>query len=294
MMSMTGFGRGRCVVGGRGYVVEIRSVNHRFLELKSRLPWSDPLIEQQLGAAVRQRLSRGAVTVLVRDEGGATGSVEVRVDVELARAFAAALSQLAAACDVAERPSLALLAAQPGVLTVGSDESDPEKVWAQLVPGVVLALEDLSVARAREGASLGADLAARSQRLRQVVAELGRLAADAPSESRRRLEERLRKLLAPGDAVHIDPQRLAQEVALLADRTDITEEITRFNTHLDEVDRLLSSGEPAGRRLDFLAQELNREANTMGSKSQRSDIATRVIEAKAELERLREQVQNLE
>jgi uncharacterized protein (TIGR00255 family) len=302
MLSMTGFGRGICELGGRRFVVEIRSVNHRFLELKTRLPWPDPLVEAQLGAAVRRRLGRGALTVAVRDEGGgASPLVEVKVDEALGRAYAVALSRLAAACGLQEQPTLSLIAAQPGVLATGAQEAAGDDLWARMAPAVEASLDELLDSRAREGEALREDLLGRVVALRRIVADLARLAAEAPVEARRRLEDRLRKLLpaegssGPGLAgVQVDPQRLAQEVAILADRADITEEVTRFHTHLDEVDRLLAGSEPAGRRLDFLAQELHREINTMGSKSQRAEIASRVIDAKTEVERLREQVQNVE
>ena len=197
----------------------------------------------------------------------------------------------------------ALIAAQPGVLVTGAEGAGGEDLWTQLAPGVEGALAELVASRGREGEALREDLLARSSLLRAVVTDVGQLAAEAPSDARRRLEERLKKLLGAGEGasrdqplqpLQIDPQRLAMEVALIADRADITEEVTRFGTHLDEVERLLAGREPAGRRLDFLAQELHREVNTMGAKSQRAEIAARIIEAKAELERLREQVQNLE
>ena len=291
MKSMTGFGRGRCEIAGRRFVVELRSVNHRFLEVKTRLPWNDPVVEHAVGQAVRKHADRGSVSVVVRDEGGAQGSSAVAVDLELARSYAQVLTQIAVACGLDERPTLALIAAQPGVLSSEHAALEGEPLWEHLAPGVEAALVDLSAARLREGSALLVDLQRRVDFLRRVTVETTALTADAPAETRRRLEERLRRLLAPGE---VDPQRLAQEVALIADRADITEELTRIVVHLDEVQRLLEDSKPAGRRLDFLAQELHREVNTVGSKSQNPQIAARVVEAKAEVERLREQVQNVE
>ena len=287
MRSMTGFGRGRCEVGGRRVVVEVRAVNHRFLDLKVRTPWVAPLLEQLLGQAVRKRVERGAISVVVRDEGGVEAVSNVSVDLGLARAYAQALAQVAEACRLDERPSLALIAAQPGVLSAGEEPVDGEGLWSELSPAVEQALEELCAARAREGEALRADLSQRVASLRRVAGEVRGLAADAPDDARRRLEERLKRLLQPGE---VDPQRLAQEVALIADRADVTEELTRLAAHLDEVDRLLAEAQPSGRRLDFLAQELHREINTVGSKAQRAEIASRVLEAKAEIERLREQI----
>lgn len=288
---MTGFGRGRCEVGGRRLVVEVRSVNHRFLELKQRLPWADPGLEQRIALEVRRRIDRGALAITVRDEGGAEVGPEVHVNLPLARAYHRAFEELRAACTLPDPPSLALIIAQPGVLIVGEGSVDSDRIWEQLGPGVARAVDELVAAREREGGALSGDLRGRIERLRTLSSELQDLAAEAPAESRRRLQERLSRLIAPGD---VDPQRLAQEVAILADRADVAEELTRLRTHLDEVMRLVESPQPSGRRLDFLSQELHREVNTIGAKAQRAEIAQRVVEAKTEVERLREQVQNVE
>ncbi len=291
MRSMTGYGQGRCEVAGRRLVVEIRSVNHRFLELKMRLPWANPLVEQKVGQSVRQRLERGAVSVSVRDEGGAELAPEVTANLALARTYHRALEEIRASCGISAPVDLAVIAAQPGVLTIGEGASDGEAIAAQLAPGVTRALDELIAARKREGEALRADLTLRIANLRQIAADLRQLAAAAPDEARKRLSERLARLTAPAD---VDPQRLAQEVAILADRADVTEEVTRLGAHLDEVARLVSDEKPAGRRLDFLAQELHREVNTIGAKTQRSEMALRVVDGKSEVERLREQVQNVE
>src|SRR5262249_42103438 len=145
--------------------------------------------------------------------------------------------------------------------------------------------------RTREGAAIAADLRARLKVVDGLARELGELTRDTPGEVRRRLHERLERLLGPGE---VDPQRVAQEVAIFADKSDVTEELTRLSAHLAEFERLLGQSAPAGRRLDFLTQELNREVNTIGSKSQSAACAARVVDAKAELERLREQIQNVE
>ncbi len=292
MKSMTGYGRGTCDVGGRRLVVEMRSLNHRFLEVKLRLPWSDPAVEAHLTALIRAQLDRGVVSVSVRDEGGG-GTEEVRADVELARSYATALGQIRDALGIAEPVSLALVAAQTGVLTVGEPLRDGEELWAALQPGAEAALTALGESRAREGAALKADLSARAVTLEKLVGDLRELTADAPDQCKKRLRDRLDRALQPGDGP-IDPQRLAQEVAFLADKADVTEELTRFATHVAELKRLLDQSGPAGRRLDFLTQELNREINTIGSKSQSATVAARVVDAKAEVERLREQIQNVE
>jgi uncharacterized protein (TIGR00255 family) len=287
---MTGYGRGTCQVGGRRLVVELRSLNHRFLEVKLRLPWADPAVEANLTALLRGKVDRGVVSVGVREEGGGAAQ-EVRADVELARSYAAALESIRSALQLEEPVSLALLAAQPGVLVVGEQVRDGDELWAQLKPGVEQSLAALLESREREGAALQADLEARAATLQKAAADLRELTRDAPDVYRKRLRERLERALQDHS---LDPGRVAQEVAFLADKADVAEELTRLETHLGELKRLLQQSGPSGRRLDFLTQELNREINTIGSKSQSAQVAARVVDAKAELERLREQIQNVE
>jgi uncharacterized protein (TIGR00255 family) len=290
MKSMTGYGRGTCEVGGRRLVVEVRSVNHRFLEIKLRLPWAEAALEMNVTHAVRGRLARGAVTVSVRDEGGGSGQA-VHADVPLARQYHQALADIRAALGIAEPVSLAVVAAQPGVLTTGEAVSDPDALWRALAPGLEQALDGLVAARAREGTALKADLTARLAALGTIAHDLGELTRDAPELYRKKLRERLDRALKPGE---IDPQRLAQEMVIVADKADVTEELTRMAAHLTECRRLCDSDESSGRRLDFLTQELNREVNTLGAKSQSAPVAARVVDGKAEIERLREQIQNVE
>jgi uncharacterized protein (TIGR00255 family) len=287
---MTGYGRGTCEVAGRRLVVELRSLNHRFLEVKLRLPWSDAAIELHVNQSLRQRLDRGVVTVTVRDEGGGTAQ-HVHVDLALARSYAQALEQLRATLALAEPLSLALLAQQPGVIAVGEPAPDSEALWAALEPGLQAAVNGLIESRTREGEAIGVDLRQRLANLEKLTVELRELTKDAPDTYRKRLHERLERTLQPGE---VDPHRLAQEVAVMADRLDVTEELTRLGVHLIEFRRLLDGKAAAGRRLDFLAQELNREINTIGAKSQSGACGARVIDAKAELERVREQIQNVE
>jgi len=290
MNSMTGYGRGTCEVAGRRLVVELRSVNHRFLELKLRMPWGDAALEAHVTAAMRARLARGAVTVSVRDEGGGGGQA-VRADVGLARQYHHALTEVRGAIGSDEAVTLALVVAQPGVLTVGEGVTDPEALWSALRPGLEAALDALVAARAREGEALRADLQARLGALETLQHDLGALTAEAPDNYRKKLRDRLERALKPGE---VDAQRLAQEIAILADKADVTEELTRMAAHLVECKRLTDDKGANGRRLDFLTQELNREVNTIGAKSQSATVAARVVDAKAEVERLREQIQNVE
>ncbi len=308
---MTGFGRATGEVFGRRCVVEVRSVNHRFLDLKLRLPspWLDPVIEQLLQQTVRRRLDRGSVVLVVREEGFSAADPVVRIDAGLARAYGKALRELDHALGGTEHtasddhpllglspermaPIFSLVAAQPGVLLSGEATLDPEARFQLLEPVVEQALSALLECRLREGEALANDLLLRLSILAALLLEVTRLTEGAPEQHRRRLEERLLRLVDSGSP--IDPQRLAQEVALLADRLDVTEEVTRLHAHLAEFTRLCRGEALAGRRLDFLTQEINREINTIGSKSQSAEVAARIVAMKAELERLREQIQNVE
>ena len=296
MRSMTGYGRATIEVGGRRLVVEARSVNHRFLEVKVRLPFPDSGLEAQIVQEVRRYVDRGVVSIGLKEEGGGR-TPEVRVNLELARHVKAELERLHRELDagtglpVEGRVTLEMIAEYPGVMRSSEGYVDAELLWNGLRPGLTAALEALNESRAREGAALCEDLRARAGTIAGFRTEIGRLGADGPPHYRQRLEERLARMLQPGE---VDPQRLAQEVAILADRVDVSEELTRLTTHLGELDRLLDEQVPIGRRLDFLVQELNREVNTVGAKSQSAPIAQLVVHAKAELERLREQIQNVE
>ena len=283
-------------MNGRRATVEIRAVNHRFFDLKLRAPWFDAVVEDLVTQAVRKRVQRGSFTVTLREEGSVT-SAAVRVDVHTAQNVARALDELRTTLGMTDPIPLTLVAAQPGVIQVGESGDQSEQRWNGLQPAVEGAIDQLISMREREGAALSRDLLDRLTKLDGFASEVEKLAASAPEEWRRKLTERLGKLAAaahtqPGSG--IDEARLYVEVAIMADRLDVTEEIVRLRSHLSQARALLAQDEAVGRRLDFLVQELGREVNTIGSKSQSAEIARRVVEAKAELEKIREQVQNVE
>jgi uncharacterized protein (TIGR00255 family) len=290
MRSMTGYGRGTCEVAGRRLVVELRSVNHRFLEVKLRLPWNEAAVDSHVTQAIRGKLQRGVITVSARDEGGGAAQ-QVRADVALARQYHRALEEIRAGLGLPEPVSLALLSTLPGVVSAGEGVNDPELLWQAIAPGLDTALTALVASRAREGEALRVDLLSRLDTLEALARDITGLTREAPELHRKKLRERLERSLKPGE---VDPQRLAQEMAIVADKLDVTEELTRIAAHIAECRRLCHGADASGRRLDFLTQELNREVNTVGSKSQSADVAARVVDAKVELERLREQIQNVE
>jgi uncharacterized protein (TIGR00255 family) len=289
---MTGYGRGQAERDGRRAMVEIRSVNHRFLDLKLRGAPLDAASEDKLTTRIKAKVSRGSLSVLVRLEGGAVAG-GVRVDVEAARRAYHELERLAAALELDAAIGLSLMSQVPGVLVPLEAERDDDAVGELVLSAADQALAALVAMREVEGAALARDLEARLGSLASLAERLGELAAGAPADAERRLRERLARLLA-NTKVAVDEGRLAQEIALLADRMDVTEELVRTRSHIGQLGELMRAGGDIGRKLDFLVQELGREYNTVASKAQSADIARVVVEAKADLERIREQVQNIE
>jgi uncharacterized protein (TIGR00255 family) len=288
---MTGFGAGRGEAGGEAVSVELRSVNGKFCEVKPRVPRELAALEPELVKTIKARVSRGVIDAYVRREpGGARGSAP-RADLALAAAYAKAFRDLKESLGLAGEPSVQDLALMEGVISIGDAAPDPQAAASALQQALSAAIDALDQMRRREGEALARDLAARLEAIEKGAREVSRLAPLQVDAVRERLAARIAELTR---GVSLDPSRLAQEVAVFADRTDVTEELTRLASHLAQARGLISSQAPAGRKLEFLVQELNREINTIGSKSQHAGIAGTVVELKAELERIREQVQNVE
>jgi uncharacterized protein (TIGR00255 family) len=288
---MTGFGAGRGEAGGETVSVELRTVNAKFCEVKARLPRELASLELELVKTIKARISRGAVDVFVRRETGSVRGPVPRADLALAAAYAKAFRDLKDSLGLAGEPTVQDLAGLDGVISLGEEAPDLQSAASALQRAVAAAIEALDVMRRREGEALARDLAARLEKLESGAREVTRLAPLQVEAVRERLAARIAELTR---GVPLDPSRLAQEVALFADRTDVAEELTRLGSHVNQARGLIRSEAPAGRKLEFLVQELNREINTIGSKSQQAAIATAVVELKAELERIREQVQNVE
>jgi uncharacterized protein (TIGR00255 family) len=288
--SMTGFGAGRAGASGEEIDLEIRSVNHKYCEVKARLPRELAALEHEVVKTVKERLARGGVDVSIR-RSSAGGAVAPRVDVALAESYARAFGEIQDRLGLPGAVTLADVLAADGVVRLEERQVDLDAAGEALRRALAAALEALVEMRRREGEALARDLGARLDTVEANVARVGALAPAAVEQHRARLAERITELTR---GVPLDPARLVQEVALFADRTDVAEEVTRLGSHLAQVRALLASAEPAGRKLDFLVQEMHREANTIGSKSQSAEIATTVVALKAEIERMREQVQNVE
>lgn len=291
LKSMTGFGTGRSRAGDEEISVEVRAVNHKHLEVKVRLPRELAALEAAALKAVRAHCARGAVDVAVRRSASTVTGAVPTVDAAMARAWREALRTVARAAELADAPTASQIANQPGVVRMEEPVTDLAVAEGALERALADALDALVAARVREGRALEADLSARLDRVATLAAEVAALAPRTVETYRSRIQERVADLLK---GAPVDEARLVQEVALFAERTDVAEEATRLQAHLAAFRSFLGSSEPAGRKMDFLVQEMHREVNTTGSKSQSTDISTRIVELKAELERIREQVQNVE
>ncbi len=291
LKSMTGFGAGRARVGDEEFSVELRSLNHKFCEVKARLPRELSALEPIVSKQVKDRLARGSVELLVKRQTATASGTVPMVDVALAREYARAFRELANALGTSADISWAQVASQPGVVKLEEKGMDLESATQAVHAALGQALTALEQMRQVEGDAIYADLDARLKLIEGWSQEVAALAPKAVEDYRQRLSERVAELAR---GVAVDPQRLAQEVALFAERTDIAEEVTRLASHLEQFRALMASSEPAGRRMDFLVQEMHREVNTTGSKSQHAEISARVVSMKAEVERIREQVQNVE
>jgi uncharacterized protein (TIGR00255 family) len=286
---MTGFGRGSVDAGERRLRVEIRSVNHRGLDLKIRSSDPDAFCDAEIGRAVRAAVERGAITVQIRDESAAASA---GIDEARVRALHGVLERLRQELEIEEPVTLTTVGTYLGA-SHGSELSG-EPLWEVLRPAVAAALRELAAMRAREGAALAVDLSARRAHLGELAAKLRARAAVLPERFAQRLHERLGGHDRQLGQLGIDQARLAQEVALMAERLDVTEELVRLDTHLVHLAEILKAEGAVGRKLDFVIQEIGRELNTVGSKAQDAEMAALVIDAKAELEKLREQAQNVE
>lgn len=290
MQSMTGYGRRQCCRDGREMTVEVKTVNHRFLDISCRLPRALSFAEDAVRRQLSRALRRGHVDVNVTYQNLRADAREVRVDEALALQYRDAFLRLHAAVGGKNDCGLSLIASQPDVLSVTVREEDQEEVSSLLSDALEGALGDVSAMREREGAALREDLRAHLDQVARLREEIARLAPGVPLAYQERLRARLQEL----GIKELDEQRLAQETALMADRCAVDEELSRLLSHMDQMRGALDAQGEVGRRLDFLIQELNREVNTIGSKAADAEITRLVVAAKSEIEKLREQVQNVE
>ena len=289
MLSMTGYGRAMCEVDGRQLTVELKSVNHRFLDLSFRMPRNLMFLEDEARKAIGARLARGHVDVFMTYRNLRSDARTVQIDRALFDAYAQALDAVADA-GLRDDRSLMGVARMPDVMIVTEAEEDQEALRALLKQTIGQALDQLVAMREREGVSMSEDLNRKVDAIEKMTAQIETRYPETVAEYTARLRASIEELIGQ----NVDETRLLTEVAVMADRSAIAEETVRLRSHIQQLRECFKSAEPIGRRLDFLVQELNREVNTISSKSQDIPITRLAVDCKAEIEKLREQLQNVE
>ncbi len=288
---MTGFGRGEGETALGKVFVETRSVNHRYCDINIKLPRRLIPFENRIKEMIRAQVSRGRIDLFMKLDNLGEENVHLSVDLHLAEQYYRALQSLKESLHLRDKIPLELVAGAKDVITAKEETADLEPFWQDVLPVLKRSFQDLDNMKRSEGETLGKDLQQRLARIAQQLEGIKHLFPSRLEAYRNRLHERVRSLLG---GIDVDPSRFQQEVALLAERTDITEEIVRAESHLAQFLTLLKTEEPVGRKMDFLLQEMNREVNTVSAKANDAEISQRVVEIKAELEKVREQVQNIE
>ncbi|MBQ3331592.1 MAG: YicC family protein [Ruminococcus sp.] len=291
VMSMTGFGRAEISVGNRDIIVEMKSVNHRYFEFSCRTSRGYNFLEDKLKKYVACHVSRGKVDMYVSVVDNDDSSVEVELNKPLASGYINAMRTLAKEYQIREDISVSVLSRFSDIFQITRPPADEDAVFADVKVAVDAALEHFLSMRRAEGEKLKADILHRAQTIIDIVGEIEERSPQTVQEYRDRLYAKLSEVL---QSTNIDDQRILTEAAIFADKVAVDEETVRLRSHFDQMKRFLESGGPVGRKLDFIVQEMNREANTIGSKVNDSVLAHKVVDIKSEIEKIREQVQNIE
>lgn len=289
--SMTGYGRAQEEKNNMMVTVELKSVNHRYFEFNARVPRAYGFLEEKLKSFVNSRVSRGKIECYVSVEALDDGSAEVLVNHSLAGAYVAALKEIEARYDIGGEISASTISRYPDVLVVRKSEADEDLVWATVKEVAQKAVERFIEMRCAEGERLKADIQSRGNMILDCVAFVEERSPQTVKEYNEKLLSRLKEVL---EDVTVDEQRILTEAAIYADKIAVAEETVRLRSHIDQLNQFLNADEAVGRKIDFLIQEINREANTIGSKANDMEIARKVVDMKAEVEKIREQVQNIE
>lgn len=294
--SMTGFGRGEYSDEISKVTVEIRSVNHRYLDIYVKMPRRYSFAEDTIKSAIKERVHRGKVEVSVSVDNVGKSDSDVRLDKELAARYYNVLSELRDSFDFGEesRVSLSLIAKMPDVIVTTPAAEDEEAMVRRLLGATSKALDDFCSMREAEGEKLAADLSARADTIQEIRDRIDKRAPEIEKEYAAKFKARVEEIL--GGVYEVPEERIALEAAIFADKANITEELVRLGSHISQLRKFLQSDgkEAIGKKTDFLIQEMNREANTIGSKSNDREITSSMLELKAEIEKVREQVQNIE
>ena len=290
--SMTGYGRGENIAEDRKFTVEVKSVNHRYNDISVKLPRVLASLEDRIKKRMMRDVFRGKTDVYINFETFAQDDIEVKLNETLAKAYRAKLKELQYVTKIsAGEQMLELIAKFPDVITVEKPQKDEELIWQALAPALDEAIMRFTTMRQTEGEALKADILKKGERIKVLVALVEERSPLVVKEYQDKLTNRLKDLM---ENIDVDPQRIAMEAALIADRGCVDEEITRLKSHLMQLSDILNEGGQVGRKLDFLVQEMNRESNTIASKANDIRIVQATIELKSEIEKIREQIQNLE
>lgn len=289
--SMTGYGRGCAEEDGRSFITEIKSVNNRYLDVNIKLPRQINGLEDKVRKLISSKISRGKIDIYISQDRFSDEDIEIRIDEQLSNAYYNAFKLLKNKFDVRDDISVSLLAKSPDVISINKKEEDLEKIWSVLKESIDNAIDMFVDMRVKEGLKLSKDILERCELIHNSVIQIESRASLIVDEYRQKISARIAEYLKE---VEIDQSKLLNEVAFFADKSNITEELVRLNSHIIQMKDTLNSNEPVGRKLDFIIQEMNRETNTIGSKSSDLTITNLVVDIKCELEKIREQVQNIE
>ena len=289
--SMTGYGRAVATVGGREFTVELRSVNNRYLDCNVKLPRMLSYTEEAVKQAVKASVSRGKVDVFISVKSEAADDTTITLNKTVLEGYLAAMRQMVSEFEIRDDISVSTVSKLPEVFTVDKPQVDEEQLQKDLMEVVAQALAGYDAMRCTEGQALDADLRSRGNTILELVAQVEQGNAQTVIDYRARLEAKLKEVLA---STNIDESRILTEAAIFADKVAVDEETVRLRSHLAQMNEMLTNGGAVGRKLDFLLQEMNREANTIGSKCTDVRLARIVVDIKAELEKIREQTQNIE
>ena len=290
--SMTGFGRGEAHDLERQFVVEVKSVNHRYNDIVARMPKRLSYLEEQLKELVKDKIKRGRVEIFVTLESKGQSDTKISLNLSLARQYYESIKEIQDNFPVIDDISSSVLSRFPDVLRIETKEENEDEMWLLLKKAAIYAIEMLVLMRKSEGEILANDILSKSQYITSIVSKIVERAPKVIEEYRVRLRERLNELL--DESMQVDQNRINMEIILHADRSCIDEEIVRLKSHIIQLEKSCNDNQPIGRKLDFIIQEMNREINTIGSKANDLEIINYVVEIKSELEKTREQVQNIE
>ena len=288
--SMTGYGRANVSKNEREYQIEIKSVNHRYLDVSVKMPRQLSYLEETIKKEISSKVKRGKIDVFVTFENNSAEGKEIKINTELAKAYIDELKKLAEKENILADIQVTDISKYPDVLNIQNSQDD-ETIKEEVIETIKNATENLVQMREVEGTKISEDLTERLDKIQLKINEISKLSTGLIEEYVVKLEERIKEILKNQE---VDKSRLAQEVVIYADKCSIEEEVTRLNSHISQFKTLLSSNEAIGKKLDFIVQEMNRETNTRGSKANKLEITNGVIDIKTEIENIREQVQNIE